>query len=346
MRRVRRPRRGTRRYGQRKLRERVVPRRTGSAIVMLCLAGVLVLSSVKVVSYVSDYFASRRASKELRDAYYLDIDEADEFPEVLDIAAIDPETANMIEPEAAPAQTAGPQAAATQEPAAVAVQETDTDKLVPLGYPGNPLRSISSRFEKIRRQNKDIIGWLTVEDLLDEAVVQRDNSYYLRRDYQGYHNVNGAIFLDESISLESRPYTLMLYGHNMKTGAMFGSLRNYEDIGFYKKAPFITFDTMYENGRYVIFSVATVSLKRGNRHYVDLAKLNSTSRSRREEAISELLAASLYSCEIRMSPDDQLLLLVTCVDDDDERRIVAARRVRESETEETLRKRVGESHRK
>ena len=31
--------------------------------------------------------------------------------------------------------------------------------------------------------------------MLDEAVVQRDNSYYLNRDYRGYHNANGAIFL-------------------------------------------------------------------------------------------------------------------------------------------------------
>lgn len=60
--------------------------------------------------------------------------------------------------------------------------------------------------------------------------------------------MNGAIFLDESCDLSTRPYTLMLYGHNMKSGAMFGNLRNYENLTYYKNNPFIKFDTAYEDG--------------------------------------------------------------------------------------------------
>lgn len=57
-------------------------------------------------------------------------------------------------------------------------------------------------------------------------MVQRDNTYYLNRDYLGYHNDNGAIFLDMGCDLTGNPKALILYGHNMKTGAMFGNLRN------------------------------------------------------------------------------------------------------------------------
>ncbi len=216
----------------------------------------------------------------------------------------------------------------------------------PSGIPINPYATVSSRFRKLRQQNGDIVGWLKIEGMLDEAVVQRDNAYYLARDYRGYHNVNGAIFLDESCALDTRPYTLILYGHNMKTGAMFGSLRNYENLRYYKANPFITFDTAYEEGEYVVFCVATVGVTPESRSSVNFALLESLSLSQREEALETLTGYSLYKTSLDVQPDDQLLLLMTCVDDDSERRVVAARRLREGENRERLEKIVQEARKK
>lgn len=66
------------------------------------------------------------------------------------------------------------------------------------------------------------MGWLNMGKLVDEPVVQRDDVFYLTHDATGKENISGAIFLDASINLKTRPYTYILYGHNMKTGAMFG----------------------------------------------------------------------------------------------------------------------------
>ena len=194
--------------------------------------------------------------------------------------------------------------------------------------------------QELQAINPDVCGWLTIDEMIDEAVVQRDNAYYLNRDYRGYHNVNGAIFLEETCDLSTRPYTLMLYGHNMKTGAMFGSLRNYENMTYYRNNPFITFDTAYEDGRYVIFAVSTVSLDRLDDRYVDFAKLNADWIDQRSEALDALMSCSLYRTAPDVTPQDQLLLLITCVDDDEERRVVAARRLRPDETEESLAKAI------
>lgn len=285
---------------------------------LLCavlLAGVMLFSAWQIISYAVDYFASQHASDELREIYY----EATEEPTEAPTPTPTPEPTPTLEPEATPTPTATPAVYLTQ-----------------MRYPSNPYASVSSRFQKLRRQNSDIVGWLSIDGLLDEAVVQRDNTYYLRRDYRGYHNVNGSLFLDENTDLLYRPYTLLIYGHNMKTGAMFGSLRNYENLYFYHKNPFVTFDTMYESGRYVIFSIAELSLNAGDRNYFSFAKVNSDNIAWREEAIGELLSRSLYYTEIDVQPEDQLLLMVTCVDDEDERRVVAARRIRDGETEEAL----------
>ncbi|MBR0219698.1 MAG: class B sortase [Clostridia bacterium] len=203
-------------------------------------------------------------------------------------------------------------------------------------YPINSSLIVSDRFKALRKQNKDIIGWLTLGTLLDEGVTQWDETYYLTHDVLGKKNTNGAIFLDSSVSLKTRPYAYLLYGHNMKTGAMFGCLRNYENIGFYRANPFITFDTLYEDGRYVIFAVGTVNIVERVRNYVNLFSLLSSNIQERQTAIEALVNASVLSCPIDVRPDDQLLLLVTCVDYDNERRVVAARRVRDGEDETQL----------
>lgn len=240
---------------------------------------------------------------------------------------------------ALPGQAAGPTAVPTASPDPYAT-------LPPVPYPNNRYKTITTRFTRLQKQNKDIVGWLNVDGLLETAVVQRDNEYYLRRDYLGYHNENGAIFLEEGVSLDTRPYTLILYGHNMKTGAMFGSLRNLEDIGFYRKHPIVTFDSIYEDGRYVIFSVAEVSLKTSDRNYAGFYRLNDCTRMEREDIIDDLIRLSVHTCPVDVNAEDQLLLLVTCVDDDDERRVVAARRVRPDETETQLITLLQNAHKK
>ena len=283
----------------------------------LAVSAILLLSAVKLASYGLDYINMRRASDALRQIYYEQAEASAAIPTA----------------QAAPTPATAIWTAATATPE---ISPTPATVLQAIPYPDNPHCVISSRFQKIRRQNSDIIGWLTIAGMLDEAVVQRDNEYYMNRDYRGYHNVNGAIFLEQTCNLSTRPYTLMLYGHNMKTGAMFGSLRNYENLHYYRSNPFITFDTIYEDGRYVIFAVGTISTRTTYAAYVDFNKLNSAQLSLRQEALDALLRCSVYRTGLSVTPEDQLLLLITCAADDEDRRVIAARRIRPDETEQEL----------
>ena len=86
-----------------------------------------------------------------------------------------------------------------------------------MSYPDNPKLTVSSRFNALRRKSKYIVSWLSIYRMLDEAVVQRNNVYYLDHDTMGNSNVNGALFLDSGINLKTRPYAYIIYGHNMKS---------------------------------------------------------------------------------------------------------------------------------
>ena len=172
--------------------------------------------------------------------------------------------------------------------------------------------------------------------MIDEAVTQRDNEYYMDHNAKGEPDVSGAVFLDAIVSLKTRPYALILYGHNMKSGARFGCLRNYENLSFTRNNPFIAFDTLYEDGKYVVFSVGVVSLEESASNYLDFFSLSSRRADERRRAIDVLQKVSLYSGTVDVRLDDQLLILVTCVTNDAERRIVAARRIRDGEDPKEL----------
>lgn len=310
------------------------------AAVTLLLVGLFLFSAGKLVNYGMEYLSARRLSADLRQTYHAEKEQER-------LSSPSPSTAPEVTPTPQPTDIPNFMTPPAFADAATAVPTaTPIARLASVPYPNNPYTIVSSRFTKLRRQNEDIIGWLTVAGVVDEPVVQRDNQYYLDRDYRGYHNNNGAIFLDEAVQLRTRPYTLMLYGHNMKSGLMFGKLRNYEDPGYYRDNAFITFDTIYEDGRYVIFAVSTVSTDPKSWRYVNWAHLNSTAVASRESAIASLLRQSVYGQYIDVRADDQILLLITCVDDPAERRVVAARRLRDNETEAELQKLVQKTRKK
>ena len=220
------------------------------------------------------------------------------------------------------------------------------ERLAPGNYPGNPHLAVSPRFKALREKNKDIVGWLTIGGLIDTAVVQRDNTYYLTHDALGKRNINGAVFLEETVDLKTAPRTLILYGHNMKSGEMFACLRKYEDAAFYRGSPFIRMDTMYEDGLYVVAAAAVISAKEGAGAWVDLSRLCSSTTAWRREEIEKLMALSFYTRTVDAEPGDSLLLLITCVGDGDERRVVLARRLRDGETEADMSERAALAERK
>ncbi|MBE5776542.1 MAG: class B sortase [Clostridiales bacterium] len=312
----------SRRRAKRTYRTPLPGRHVVFLVLLFIFSGLLAYGSIRLFTYIREAQQARQVADAIRQAYYAVTD--------------------------APAQTAAlPASTETAAPAPAAdipAPTTNPDLLPARGYPGNPYTIVTSRFREIQKLNDDIIGWLSADDLIDQAVVQRDNAYYLDRDYLGNQNSNGAIFLDEHCDLSTRPYTYLLYGHNMKTGTMFGSLRNYENVTYLTSYPFITFDTAYETGRYAVFAAGTVSTDKSSWQYLDLTRLCSPLASLRSQAIRRLKELSVFDCPLDVRPDDQLLLLITCVEDDSDRRVVAARRIRNNESDASLLDVISHTH--
>ena len=113
---------------------------------------------------------------------------------------------------------------------------------------------ILPEYESLYNINKRLIGWVKIADIdIDYPVMQTvDNEYYLDHDFGQNYDKNGCIFMDKDCDVIDRSTNLIIYGHHMKSGAMFGQLDKYADESFYQEHQTFQFDTIYEKGTYQV----------------------------------------------------------------------------------------------
>jgi sortase B len=106
---------------------------------------------------------------------------------------------------------------------------------------------------EMRQINPDYICWLKIDGTaVDYPVVRAsDNDKYLNLSFYGEENTYGTLFMDYRNKGDYVPH-IIIYGHNTKTGDMFGGLRNYLDNKYRAEHPVITIKV---NGRIVEYEV-------------------------------------------------------------------------------------------
>ena len=200
---------------------------------------------------------------------------------------------------------------------------------------GEPLKHMEALYE----ENRDLIGWLRMDEILDLPVMYRDNSYYLKRDFYKNKNESGTLFLDQNHKFSEWTQNLLLHGHNMKDGTMFGRLTQYLNLSYMKNNPFVHYDTLWREEQYVIFAVLRVSLDVKNERFFNYFSYPTFASDAEFSAyIRRLQLRSEYAIPIDVLPSDALLTLSTCLDND--RLVIVCRRVRENETRSELRQAV------
>lgn len=129
--------------------------------------------------------------------------------------------------------------------------------------------SILPEYQELYAINDNMIGWLRIDGtIIDYPVVQTmdDETEYLYLDFYGSSNSNGTLILDTDSTAGvgtaeagyengERPSTnLIIWGHTMKSGEMFGYLSRYDDEEYGKEHGSIVFDSLYEHREYELIS--------------------------------------------------------------------------------------------
>ena len=177
-------------------------------------------------------------------------------------------------------------------------------------------KQIRPQFRKLVLQNPDFAGWLTIAGTkVDYPVMHRqdDNDFYLSHNFEGEYDVNGLLILDKRCSVDGTDDNVLIHGHNMKSGFMFGALRNYKSEDFYKEHPTIKFDSLYQENVYDIIAVFLSSVDSNSGtdfKYYDYISI--TNEAVFDAYINGIKAQSLYDIPYSAKYGDHLISLSTC----------------------------------
>lgn len=203
-----------------------------------------------------------------------------------------------------------------------------------------PIPVLQPAFADLYEQNNDLIGWLKMAESIDEPVLYRDIDFYMSHDFYGKESQAGAIFLDpkdEMYMVEDD--MLILYGHNMKNGAMFGDLDFFRKEKYLAKYPIISLQSAYEETprQYAIFAFFDASMEKDNSAYFRVRKANFDTAEEKQAYIDSVFERALIDIPLDVNADDQLLQLVTCsYSHSNGRFLMFARELREGETVESV----------
>lgn len=279
-------------------------RRIAVRLVMIAAAAVFAYSVLQIGSYVIDSRESRSELEKTRRLYATGKDGA---------AAAFP---------AAQSGIATPAAAAVAPP-----EDEDGTTRSPLHWPDDPRHGLEvrGRFRDLLALNDDVVGWLRIENTpIDHPVVRaEDNEFYLTHGFERQPNVNGSIFMDYRNGPGADRH-LIVYGHNMKNGAMFAPLLKYESRYVFDAHPVIELDTLYEDTRWEIFSAHFTDI-----HH-DYIRVDFAGDDDFLAFVQDLQSRSLHATGIELRADDIVLTLSTCTSISDESRFaVHARLIRD-----------------
>ena len=190
---------------------------------------------------------------------------------------------------------------------------------------------VLEEYQTLYNKNKSLIGWLKIDDTnIDYPVMQTvNNEYYLDHNYNQEYDRNGSLFLDKDCDVVHRNTNLIIYGHHMKSGKMFGNLNKYSSEDYCKKHPTIRFDTIYEKGTYEVMYVFRSRIYNEDeivfKYYQFLDAASEKEFNSNMQAMAEM---SLYDTGVTAGYGDELLTLSTCDNAEaDGRFVVVAKRI-------------------
>ena len=188
-----------------------------------------------------------------------------------------------------------------------------------------------AHYASLKEKNPDFAAWLMVSGTeIDYPVMYtpKEPEYYLRRAFDKSSSWSGTPFIGAGCDLESD--CMIIYGHNMDNGTMFGTLDRYIEKNFWEKNPTLVLITPEEVREYEVFAAVRDRVldkdESGFRYYNSGGELS-------EEGFDELKKwlgeKACYDTGISPEYGDQIVILSTCsYHTENGRFIIVARRSR------------------
>ncbi len=180
-------------------------------------------------------------------------------------------------------------------------------------------------FDKLKEQNNETVAWIKVNNTNVEYPVVRstNNSFYLNHSFDKSKNSAGWIFADYKNKFDNTDKNIVIYGHNMRDGSMFGSMKNILNTDWYENEENANITLFTENEKciYKVFSVYEIE---SEDYYI---KTEFSNENEFEKFIETLKKRSIKDFNIDVSKDDNILTLSTCANNNKYRVVLHAKKI-------------------
>ncbi len=164
--------------------------------------------------------------------------------------------------------------------------------------------------------NSDMAGWLVIPGTVIDYPIMwtpEDENYYLYRDFYKKKNDNGALILDTDSCVDPLTTNLIIHGHNMKSGAMFGDLTEYEDKDYYREHQQIILHTKECQRNYEVIAVFYSQVyKKTDKVFKFYKFFEAETEEEFNDFYENIKALSLYDTGVTAEFGDHFITLSTC----------------------------------
>ncbi len=162
----------------------------------------------------------------------------------------------------------------------------------------------------------DMAAWLYIPDTNINYPVMwtpGDETYYLYRHYDGTDNQNGSLLLDTDSSLSPLTTNLIIHGHDMRSGAMFGNLTDYADQTYYEQHKEMLLFTEECERKYEVIAVFYSQVyKKKDTVFKFYKFFQADTEEEFNDFYENIQRLSLYDTGVTASFGDHFITLSTC----------------------------------
>ena len=180
-------------------------------------------------------------------------------------------------------------------------------------------------FDKLKEQNNETVAWIKVNNTNVEYPVVRstNNSFYLNHSFDKSKNSAGWIFADYKNKFDNTDKNIVIYGHNMRDGSMFGSLKNILNSDWYDNEENLNI-TLYTDNEKSIYKVFSIYKIESEDYYI---KTEFSNENEFKKFIETLKKRSIKDFNINISKEDSILTLSTCANNNKYRVVLHAKKI-------------------
>ncbi len=180
-----------------------------------------------------------------------------------------------------------------------------------------PRELVDNPYQDSYLASEDMAAWLKIDGTVIDYPVMwtpREETYYLYRNFEGKDDQNGSLILDTDSSLDPVTTNLIIHGHNMRSGAMFGSLTEYEKESYCREHNIITLYTKECERRYEVLAVFRSQVyKKTDQVFKFYKFFQADTQEEFDDFYQNIKALSLYDTGVTAEFGDRFITLSTCV---------------------------------